>query len=104
MSRIAFPIVSIQPNEDGETLDTLTLERAHWKFERYEWGEKPKRGARAWNERVYDNFQRKHSGSLRNTDERVASLEGIENGISVHYFFRLKEGKWVLVRREDWSD
>ena len=104
MSRIAFPIVSIQPNEDGESLDTLTLDRAHWEFERYGWGEKHKKSAGAWSERVYDNFQRKQSNTLRNTEERVASLEGIENGISVHYFFRLKEGKWLLVRHEDWSD
>jgi hypothetical protein len=104
LSRIAFPLVSIQPNEDGEGVDTLSLDRAHWQFERYGWGEKAKKGSEGLNERVYDNFQKKQSKILRNTDERVASLEGIDNGISVQCFFRLRGGKWIMVRHEDWSN
>ena len=48
---------------------------------------------------TYDNFNM----NLRETSERVISFEGVENGISIQYYFRRLDGLWLLVKYVDGS-
>ncbi len=48
---------------------------------------------------IYDNFRRQ----MRNSGERVLSYEGLGNGILESLYFRLIDGKWMLVRWDDTS-
>lgn len=48
----------------------------------------------------YDNFERK----LKDTDERIYSIEGVENSIAIYYFFKRIDGNWYLIRRESSSE
>ncbi len=47
---------------------------------------------------IYDNFDRK----LRDTDERVFSLIGFSD-LNINYYFKRIEGKWYLIKIEDFS-
>ena len=49
---------------------------------------------------LYDNFQ----GTLEQTKERLLSYEGVENGISINYYFKLIDSKWFLVKYENFSN
>jgi hypothetical protein len=44
---------------------------------------------------IYDNY----SLSLRDNDERVFSIEGVETGAGTFYFFKRVGGKWYLLKR-----
>jgi hypothetical protein len=48
---------------------------------------------------LYDNFEKK----LDDSGERVLSISGIENGVSVSYFFEINQGLWYLIKIEDFS-
>ncbi len=48
---------------------------------------------------TYDNFQRRSKAST----ERVVAFEGVDNGINIALYFRLIDGKWMLVRFIDES-
>lgn len=48
---------------------------------------------------TYDNFRRRPSAST----ERVVAFEGVDNGINMALYFRLINGKWMLVRYTDGS-
>lgn len=44
---------------------------------------------------IYDNFNL----NTNDTDERVFSIERIEGGSSVYYYFKRQSGQWYLVKR-----
>lgn len=48
---------------------------------------------------IYDNF--KHQ--LRNTDERVFSIEQIEHEGATYYYFKRIKSKWYLIKQEAFS-
>ncbi len=48
---------------------------------------------------IYDNFDKTH----QNTDKRVLSFEGVENGILINLYFEYKASEWMLIRWEDYS-
>jgi len=50
--------------------------------------------------KIYDNFEKKY----RPTGERVFAYEGNETGIAIFYYFKLKDKKWYLIKKEDYSD
>jgi len=57
-------------------------------------------GAEKHKAQLYDNFK----GELRDTDERLFSWEGVENGINVQYKFRRIDGRRYLTEYNDFSD
>lgn len=48
---------------------------------------------------TYDSFDL----NMEDSGERVFSLKGNMNGISVYYYFKRINGKWFLVKFEDTS-
>jgi len=92
-SRVEFPLPSISVQMDSEHMDTTKIDRKAWKFNEFKL-------LRAGTQvRQYDNFDRK----LRDTDERVVSLIGNDNGVFYSYFFKRVDGRWYLVRIIDES-
>lgn len=49
---------------------------------------------------IYDNFGKRQRAS----GERVLTFEGISNGINSSMYFRLIDGKWHLVKIEDFDN
>jgi len=92
-SRIQFPLLSITAHMESDKNDTVKVERHQWKFNDF----KPLRSG--MQVRQYDNFERR----LRDSNERVVSLMGNDNGIMYSYYFKRIESRWYLVRVLDES-
>lgn len=41
----------------------------------------------------------RNTNSNENSDERIFSIEGVENGVGSYYYFEREDGKWYLKRR-----
>lgn len=103
LERIHFPIsmtyLDYPPPKDGvPAFDLEEMEKkitqTDWKHKYFFYNREPRYRAQ-----IFDNFDRR----LRDTDERVFSWLGVENGIQVLYFFKRISGKWYLVKVEDHS-
>ena len=92
INRIQFPLTFITLNYEIFEEVEKKIQEKDWRFETVF----PAQERRA---QVYDNFDRE----LRDSDERVFSWHGIDNGINIHYFFKRINGKWFLVKYEDTS-
>lgn len=92
-SRILFPLHSVTVHMETEKLDTAKIEKAQWKYNDFKM---LRTGIQV---RQFDNFDRK----LRESDERVISLIGSDNGVLYSYFFKRIEGRWTLIRILDES-
>lgn len=95
VTRIKFPLESISLTEDMDATKTNMLNRTDWKYENIFYG----KGCSEIYPQVFDNFEMK----LKESDERVLAWRGIENGIAIFYYFKLIDGKWFLVKKEDSS-
>lgn len=91
LDRIKFPLKSQRWNLDE--VDSARIEKSEWKITRLFLAEQ-------YRPQIYDNFKRE----MRDTDERLLCLEGIENGINVEYGFRRITGLWYLTEFNDFSD
>ena len=91
---IKFPLKKVVWNQEAEKDDTTFVRAKSWTFSDFGFW------ANQYNVRLYDSFSKK----IRDTDERVVSFEGVENGISVGLYFKRISGKWFLVLWEDSSD
>ena len=38
---------------------------------------------------------------IKETNEKIYSILGIENGVNINYFFKIVNGKWYLVKIEN---
>ncbi|HSQ40822.1 MAG TPA: DUF4348 domain-containing protein [Fibrobacteraceae bacterium] len=92
-SRVQFPLLSVTMQMETEQSDTAHIEKAQWRFNDF-------KALRSGTQvRQFDNFERK----IRDTDERVVSLIGNDNGVLYSYFFKRIQGRWYLVRVLDES-
>lgn len=92
-SRIQFPLLSLTLQMETDRFDSTKVEKAQWKYNDFKI---LRTGIQV---RQYDSFERK----LRNTDERVISLIGNDNGMLYSYFFKRIDGRWFLIRILDES-
>lgn len=92
-SRIQFPLLSLTLQMETDKVDSTKIEKAQWKYNEFKI---LRTGIQV---RQYDSFDRK----LRNTDERVISLIGNDNGMLYSYFFKRIDGRWFLIRILDES-
>ena len=92
ISRIHFPLEKITITNDLIDDTSSTIQKSDWKHS-YLFINSSSRT------QIYDNFEKK----LSDTDERILSFLGIENGLQVYYFFKRLSGKWFLVKIEDLS-
>jgi hypothetical protein len=93
MSRTKFPLkASFFIDFELDNLDTL-LPRDSYNFDPIFFRDNYK-------VQIYDNFK----GQIKNTDQRLVSYEGIENGIDINYFFERIEKKWFLIEFIDNSN
>ncbi len=92
-SRIQFPLHSVTVHMETEKLDTIKVEKNQWKYNDFKM---LRTGIQV---RQFDNFDRK----IRETDERVVSLIGNDNGLLYSYFFKKVEGRWMLTKILDES-
>jgi hypothetical protein len=92
-SRIQFPVLSLSFHMESDIADSSFIDKAHWRFNEFK---SLRTGTQV---RQFDNFAR----TTRDTDERVISLIGNDNGILFSYFFLRIEGRWFLVKILDES-
>lgn len=92
-SRIQFPLSSVTVHMETEKFDTVKVEKNQWKYNDF------KMLRTGLQVRQFDNFDRK----LRESDERVVSLIGNDNGLLYSYFYKRIDGRWMLVRILDES-
>jgi len=84
LSRVAFPFNDCYVEPTGDSL-CETIDKSKWiHFELIEEGEV----------KTVDNIK---TGS--DSNERIFSIEGIENGTGSYYYFKRDKGKWYLKRR-----
>jgi hypothetical protein len=92
-SRVQFPLLSLTVQMESERTDSSKIDKGQWKYNDF-------KALRSGTQvRQFDSFERK----LRNTDERVISLLGNDNGVMFSYFFRRIDGRWLLVQVLDES-
>lgn len=91
--RIVFPLPSVTFNPATGKSDSTLIRREDWKYNEFAIFRTE------FQVRIYDNFSR----TLRESDERVLSVEGNGNGINYGYFFQRREGRWFLLRILDES-
>ncbi|MEX0965966.1 MAG: DUF4348 domain-containing protein [Bacteroidia bacterium] len=94
ISRIKFPLpfIYFKDGDPGDETDTTFLTKEKWEHNHYFLNETSIPV-------IYDNYEMK----LRNTEERVFVWSGVENGIYVTSYFKRINGKWFLIRKEDFS-
>ena len=90
--RIQFPLEKISLTYDFMEETTSEIPKTEWKHN-YLFMHSSSRA------QIYDSFEKK----LKDTDERVLSFLGVENGLEVYYYFKRLSGKWYLVKIEDFS-
>ena len=94
LSRVKFPLVFVgfKDGYPGNDTDTIYFSKDKWQHNSY-YLDKQSIPI------IYDNYEMK----LQNTDERVFVWAGVENGIYVKSYFKRIEGKWYLIKEEDFS-
>ncbi|WP_323755821.1 DUF4348 domain-containing protein [Roseivirga sp.] len=101
IERVSFPLQYETWKEDEEGYPDLGGEIVIHKLTKDNW-EHDYLYANSATERtqVYDNYEM----SFRDTDERIIHWFGVESGGDAKYFFKAKDGKWYLVRKEQLGD
>ncbi len=90
-NRAKFPVEVIRwkdPQSIGYSVGVDNVPSEQWTHE-------PIFANQALLSQVFNN----HSGSIDETDERLFQWIGIENGVSIKYFFNLIDNKWYLTRK-----
>jgi hypothetical protein len=96
-ARTKFPLIHISRSGD-EPLVTRKVKASQW--EKLSGPKHFDCKESCFDSVVYDTFERR---PLRETGQRVFSLEGVENGINVSLFFELIDAQWFLVKYQDLS-
>lgn len=96
LDRIKFPV-------EMTSIDKDTFEEVNTEITKEDWThthfyQLPLLNGQDAYPQLYDNFERQ----LRDTDERVFSWKGYTD-LNVNYFFKRIEGKWYLIKIEDFS-
>ena len=101
-SHIQFPLAvvyfSYNENESDSVLSTKFINKDEWRHyggPRYYQCER-----NCFDLVIYDDFKKSHSES----NERVLSFEGINNGINSSLYFRKINGRWYLVKHEQFDN
>ena len=94
LSRVKFPLefVGFKDGYPGDDIDTIFLQKDKWKHNSY-YLDKQSIPI------IYDNYEME----LQNTDERIFVWEGVKNGINVKSYFKRIDGKWYLIKEENYS-
>lgn len=90
LSRIKFPLLDCFVSRDDSLCKKLSEEK--WVIVELLKENKV--------EQIYNNF----ALTMEDTDERVFSITGIENGAGVYYYFKREKGKWFLAKRVVYDD
>lgn len=94
LTRIKFPIKESFLSENLNEEIVRIIPEEEWKFL------KIKKFEENTVNLYFDSFD---NLELQDTNERVYSILGIENGININYYFTREKGKWYLVKIEDLS-
>lgn len=94
LNRIKFPLKESYLSEDLNEILSKEIKREDWKYI------KLKNFENNTIEYYFDDFNKLE---IPDTDEKVYSIIGIENGISINYYFKRINGIWFLIKIEDQS-
>jgi len=89
--RIKFPVEVVTLDDDFNEI-TKKVSKSNWKMDYIFYG-----GEKVV--QIYDNFK----SEIKDTDERLLHWHGIDNGISILYYFKRIDGLWYLIKFEDTS-
>lgn len=95
MSRIKFPLEykTLYDSDEESFLDTtLILNQSDWRFNYLYNGLQQ-----------LTNFSYSWSPEIKETDEMLLFVGGVENGIFIQYFFKRIDNKWCLIKKNDES-
>jgi|TARA_B110000967_G_scaffold174048_1_gene185998 hypothetical protein len=94
LSRVKFPlqVIGFKGGYASDDRDTIYFTKDKWEHNFYYMNKQAI-------PIIYDNYDME----LKNTDERLFIWVGVENGINVKSFFKRIEGKWYLIKQEDFS-
>jgi len=103
LKRVKFPIrhlsLDYPPSNNGTPALDLELVRKTISKDKWEHLSFYYNTGKEHRPQLFDNFEK----ILRDTDQRVFSWLGIENGIKVYFYFQRIRGKWFLIKIEDLS-
>ncbi len=92
--RIIFPLKEEFLSEDLSRIITNEINTGDWEYVEL------KKFEDNTFEYFFNNFNKM---DIPDTDEKVFSVMGIENGININYFFRRINYKWFLIKIQDFS-
>lgn len=93
-ARIDFPLKEVILSEDLNDKEESEVGEEDWRFIRI------KEFKTNIVEQYFNSFSKKR---MEDSDEMVFYVGGIENGINVRYYFSRLDGKWYLVKIEDFT-
>ena len=98
---VVFPLEMQAYAYDEESMDleliAKRIRREDWRF--YEGPDHYRCQTNCFDIMIYDSFQKTH----RESNERVLSFEGVENGINTSLYFERRDGSWYLVKIEQFD-
>jgi len=97
LERTLFPLKYItwkDSNEIGGEIVIENIQKDEWIHDFFFFDKM------SYRPQISDNF----NGKLRNTNKRLFEWIGIENGVSVKYFFKRIKGNWFLIKKENLGD
>ena len=92
LQRIKFPLTEVYLSEDLNDKIESFIKKENW-----EYIELKKFDDNTF-EYYFDNFTDRE---IKETNEKIYSILGIENGININYFFKKIKDKWYLVKIEN---
>jgi hypothetical protein len=98
---VQFPLEIFYYSQDGEFDAVLTskfIEESEWKH--YKGPDFYRCETNCFDLVIYDSFNKTHEES----NERVLSFEGVNNGINSSLFFKKIDDQWYLVKQEQFDN
>lgn len=95
MSRIKFPLEykTLYDSDEESFLDTtFILNQTDWRYNNLYSGLQQ-----------MTNFSYSWSPEIKESNEMLLFVSGVENGIFIQYFFKKTDGKWYLIKKNDES-
>lgn len=98
VEHVQFPLSVLTYYGDSDAEETSSVSRAEWV---------PYKGPafyhcqqNCYDIMVYDDF----SKTQKSSGERVLAFEGVGNGINSSLYFRLIDGRWILIKAENFDN
>tara|TARA_B110001450_G_C17443418_1_gene408880 strand:- start:256 stop:708 length:453 start_codon:yes stop_codon:yes gene_type:complete len=92
LQRIQFPLAEIYLSEDLNDKIESFIKKENWEYIEL----------KKFDDNTFEYYFNSFTDrEIKETNEKIYSILGIENGVNINYFFKIVNGKWYLVKIEN---